>query len=286
MRRSLAVWAQYILPQRLMSIVIYHVTRCTWPALKNPLIKWFHKYYRVNLDEAQEGDPAKYESFNAFFTRGLKNGARPMAGDENTLISPVDGYLTQFGVAKNGALIQAKGISYSVKELLGETTGLAQLTQVSYATLYLSPSQYHRVHLPLSGRVTRTRYIPGKRFSVNEVTASSIQGLYCHNERVITWFETNVGEMALVLVGALNVSSISIRWLGEIISGKPKVWNENKNQVQRYERGEEIGRFNLGSTVIMIMPPETLIWHSGLEQGQKINVAERIGTVVSTPKQA
>ena len=282
---KLAVWIQYLLPQRLLSIVIYHATRCTWPALKNPLIKWFYKHYRINLDEAEENDPTKYESFNAFFTRRLKSTARPMAGDENTVISPVDGYLTQFGVAKNGALIQAKGISYSAEELLGETTGLAQLTQISYATLYLSPSQYHRVHLPLSGTVTRTRYIPGKRFSVNEVTASSIQGLYCHNERVITWFETNAGEMALVLVGALNVSSISIRWLGEIISGKPKIWDENKNQLQRYERGEEIGRFNLGSTVILIMPPEKLIWHSDLEQGQKINVAEKIGTVVSSPTQ-
>lgn len=279
MKRSLMVWAQYILPQRLMSIVVYHATRSTWPTFKNILIKWFHKYYQINLDEAEEQNLSNYESFNAFFTRRLKSSCRPIVGDESAVISPVDGYLTQFGVAKNGTLIQAKGINYRIEELLGETTDFNLSNQFSYATLYLSPSQYHRVHLPISGTVTRTRYIPGKRFSVNEATASSIRGLYCHNERVITWFKTNVGEMALVLVGALNVSSISIHWLGEIISGKPKVWDENKNHGRQYKRGEEIGKFNLGSTVILIMPSDRFTWHSDLEQGQQVKMAEMIGTV-------
>ena len=191
MKHAFLVWVQYLLPQRLISLIIYHTARCTFPPLKNLLIKWFKKRYEIDLGEAEETNHLNYESFNAFFTRRLKTSARPISGDEHTIISPVDGHLTHFGTASTKKLIQAKGIFYSTEELLGEARGLAELNQISYMTLYLSPRQYHRVHLPLSGKLLKTRYIPGKRFSVNKVTASYVKGLYCLNERVISWFKTD-----------------------------------------------------------------------------------------------
>jgi phosphatidylserine decarboxylase len=247
--------------------------------VKNPLIRWFTGYYAVDLSEAENSDAASYESFNAFFTRRLKPNSRPIAGDEQTVISPVDGYLTQFGSVCEGMLIQAKGMDYQMNELLGEPQGeAASLMMGSYATLYLAPNHYHRVHLPLTGTLNRTRYIPGKRFSVNQCTVSTVPQLFCRNERVVCWFDTTVGILAMVLVGALNVSSISTKWLGEITSGKPKVWYGSAPQ-SRYERGEEIGQFNLGSTVILILPPKRLIWRGKLRPEQRINMGEALGEV-------
>ena len=220
MSRSPSVWVQYLLPQRLLALLVYRISRCKWNPVKNLLIRWFAGHYDVKLEEAETAEPGSFESFNAFFTRRLKPEARPIAGDEHTFVSPVDGCLTQFGSAREGDLIQAKGQHYRVEELLGERPGGAtNLVLGSYATLYLAPSQYHRVHLPLAGTLTRTRYIPGKRFSVNTKTASAVPKLFCRNERVVCWFDTETGPLAMVLVGALNVSSISTRWLGEIASG-------------------------------------------------------------------
>ena len=281
MRLAFSVWAQYLLPHRLLATLIYHIARCTWPAVKNPLILWFTAHYAVDLNEAEKSDAESYESFNAFFTRRLKPNSRPIAGDEHTVISPVDGYLTQFGTVCEGKLIQAKGMGYQINELLGELQGEAtSLMMGSYATLYLAPNHYHRVHLPLAGTLNRTRYIPGKRFSVNQHTVSAVPQLFCRNERAVCWFDTTIGTLAMVLVGALNVSSISTKWLGEIASDKPKVWYDSTPQ-RRYERGQEIGQFNLVSTVILILPPERLIWRRELQSGQRINMGEALGELSS-----
>ena len=278
MSPAVSVWAQRLLPQQLLASLVYHISRCTWPALKNPLIRWFVKRYRVDLHDAERHEAEAYESFNAFFTRRLKPGARPIEGDNRSVISPVDGYLTQFGTAREGELIQAKGMDYKVDELLGESGGAAtSLVSCSYATLYLAPSHYHRVHLPLAGTLTRTRYIPGKRFSVNERTAARIPQLFCRNERVICWFDTLIGPLAMVLVGALNVSSISTRWLGEIPCGKRREWQDEVTPRRRYERGDEIGAFNLGSTVILMLPPGLVAWRKGLQHGQRLNMGEALG---------
>lgn len=279
MKLAFSVWAQYLLPHRLLATLIYHIARCPWPAVKNPLIRWFTTHYAVDLSEAEKSDAESYESFNAFFTRRLKPGSRSIAGDEHTVISPVDGYLTQFGSVCEGKLIQAKGMDYQINELLGELRSeAASLMMGSYATLYLAPNHYHRVHLPLTGTLNRTCYIPGKRFSVNKRTVSTVPQLFCRNERVVCWFDTTVGTLAMVLVGALNVSSISTKWLGEIASSKPKVWYGNTPQ-SRYERGEEIGQFNLGSTVILVLPPKRLIWRRDLQPGQRINMGKALGEV-------
>ena len=280
MSPAVSVWAQYLLPQQLLASLVYHISRSTWPALKNPLIRWFMKRYRIDLHDAERHEAEAYESFNAFFTRRLKPDARPIEGDNRSVISPVDGYLTQFGTAQDGELIQAKGMGYRVDELLGEPRGGATSPVLcSYATLYLAPSHYHRVHLPLTGTLTRTRYIPGKRFSVNERTAARIPQLFCRNERVICWFDTLIGPLAMVLVGALNVSSISTPWLGEIPSGKRREWQNDVTPRHQYERGDEIGAFNLGSTVILMLPPGLVAWREGLLSGQRLKMGESLGQI-------
>ncbi len=275
--RHLDVPIQRLLPQRLMGRLVYRLARCTWGGIKRPLIRWFAHRYRVDLAEAERDRQESYASLNDFFTRRLKAGARPVAGDASTLISPVDGCLTQFGTASGGELIQSKGLSYRVNELLGEpAVHLDDLNAASYATLYLAPHQYHRVHLPLQGRLVRTRYIPGKRYGVNARTASAVPKLFCRNERVVCWFETHAGPMTVVLVGALNVSSISTRWLGEIKSGRQREWEESREQRQTIARGEEIGRFNLGSTVILLLPREHLRWSPELAPGHPVKMGEAL----------
>ena len=284
MRLPFRVWAQYLLPQRLLAALVYRAARCTWPALKRPLIRWFAGRYAIDLSEAEHSNVEAYESFNAFFARALKAGVRPIEGDEDTVISPVDGQLMQFGTARRGALIQAKGLSYPMDELVGESgSRAARLQRGDYVTLYLAPSHYHRVHLPLAGTLTRTRYIPGSRFSVDPTTASVVPRLLCRNERVVCWFDTAAGPLALVLVGALNVSSISTRWLGEIASGALRVWDEDGSTQRRFARGDEIGAFNLGSTVILILPPGRLMWREGLHPGRRLNMGEALGALGPQP---
>ena len=275
-----AVWVQALLPQRLLGLAVYHLSRCTWDGVKTPLIRWFAGQYSVDLAEAERDRLDSYESFNDFFTRRLKAGARPVAGDAATLISPVDGRLTRFGTASGGEMIQAKGLTYRVHELLGEPPEhIDGLTNGSYATLYLAPHQYHRVHLPLDGTLVRTRYIPGKRYSVNDRPAAAMPRLFCRNERVVCWFETRAGPMAVVLVGALNVSSITSGWLGEIRSGREREWRDAGTPRQTFARGEEIGRFNLGSTVILLLPGERLTWHPALAPGHPMRMGEALARV-------
>ena len=282
MTRPISVWAQYLLPQRLLGELIYRIARCTWPVIKNRLIHWFRSRYSVNLAEAEHEDIAEYSSFNDFFTRALKPNARMLEGSAHTMVSPVDGRLTQFGLAHNGELIQAKGITYSVAELLGERREDAvELVLGSFATLYLAPHNYHRVHMPLAGTLKRTRYVPGRRFSVNEATVLGIPGLFCRNERVICWFDTVTGPMAVVLVGALNVASITTRWLGEIPSGNPRVWHDSGMPQRRYGRGDEVARFNLGSTVIVLLPPGRIQWLETLGPNQPVVMGQALGEIRS-----
>ena len=279
-----SVLIQQLLPQRLMGRLVYRLARCRWRWISRPLIAWFARRHDVDLQDAEHGRLENYASLNVFFTRRLKPEARPIDGDERTLISPVDGFLTQFGSASGGELIQAKGLRYRLEALLGEPAErVAALMSGAYATLYLAPHQYHRVHLPLAGALQRTRYIPGKRFSVNSHTAAVLPGLFCRNERVVCWFETTAGPMAVVLVGALNVSSISTAWLGEIASGRARVWEEAEasghGSSRSFRRGEEIGRFNLGSTVVLILPHGKVAWRPGLAAGQAIRMGQALASL-------
>ncbi|MGE4659112.1 MAG: archaetidylserine decarboxylase [Gammaproteobacteria bacterium] len=273
---------QRLLPQRLLSALIYRIARSANPVVKNALINWFVNHYPVDLKEAAECDLSRYPTFNAFFTRRLRPKARALAGNEKTLICPVDGRITAFGTIKYGQLIQAKAIEYPLDALLGENTAEVQPFVGGYfATFYLAPHNYHRIHMPVAGRLTRTRYIPGRRLSLNPESTKSIQKLFCRNERVVCWFDTAIGPLALVLVGALNVSSISTQWLGEIKSGNTSLWENSNLREHFYKRGDEIAQFNLGSTVIAVCPPCNLLWHKQLNPNIEVRMGGPLASIVN-----
>lgn len=273
---------QRLLPQRLLCRFIYVLSRSRSSLIKTPLIAWFQRHYRIDMNEAAIPRLRDYASFNDFFTRALKPNARPVAADDDAVVSPSDGTLTEFGVLSDGRMIQAKGIDYAVTALLGEgSKAAAPFDDGHYATIYLAPHNYHRVHAPAAGSLVRTRYIPGERYSVNRSTASAIAGLFCRNERVVCWFDCAFGPVAVVLVGALNVSSISTVSLGEIISGAAREWREP--QPVPYAKGAEIGRFNLGSTVILLFPKGTVRWSGALQTGDAVLMGATLGARAAAP---
>jgi phosphatidylserine decarboxylase len=271
---------QYLLPKDLLSAATYRIARSERAWLARPLIRWFARTYRVDLADAEHTELERYPTFNAFFTRALRPGARPLAADDDAVVCPCDGALTEFGAVDGGTLLQAKGRSYSLEQLLGEHGDAAEaLRGGSYCTIYLAPRDYHRVHAPLAAALTRTRYVPGRRYSVNRATAAAIDRIFCRNERAVCWFDTSVGPMVVVLVGALNVSSISTFARGEIASGTPRHWEERTPL--RVERGAEIGRFNLGSTVIVLFARGAVSWDARLTAGMTVAMGESLGRVVA-----
>ena len=272
---------QHLLPKDLISAAMYRVARSERRWIARPLIRWFAGTYGVDLAQAEHADLDHYRTFNAFFTRSLRAGARVIEGGADTVVSPADGTLSEFGALNSDTLLQAKGRSYSLAALLGESgKRVDALLGGSYCTVYLSPRDYHRVHAPLDAALTRTRYIPGRRFSVSPATAASIDRIFCRNERAVCWFETNVGPMVVVLVGALNVSSISTFSRGEIASGAPQLWDEPAPL--RVARGAEIGRFNLGSTVVVLFARGAIRWDSRLATGMSLAMGSALGTVAVT----
>jgi phosphatidylserine decarboxylase len=268
---------QHLLPKDLISAVMYRAARSERRWIARPLIRGFARLYGVDLAEAEHADFDRYPTFNRFFTRALRPGARAIEGAADTVVSPADGTLSEFGALDADTLLQAKGRRYSLAALLGETgEHVDALLGGSYCTVYLSPRDYHRVHAPLDAALTRTRYIPGRRFSVSLATAASIDGIFCRNERAVCWFETAVGPMVVVLVGALNVSSISTFARGEIPSGAPRLWEESAPL--RVARGAEIGRFNLGSTVVVLFARGAVRWDSRLTVGASVAMGEALGS--------
>jgi phosphatidylserine decarboxylase len=278
MRSSAWVWlSQHLIPKNLSSAVVYRATRSQRPWLKRPLTRWFAKAYGVDLTEAANADLESYATFNDFFTRELKVGARPIAGGAATIVAPSDGVLTEHGAIDGGHLYQAKGRAYTLGALLGETgTAVEALEGGRYFTIYLAPHNYHRVHAPLDALLTRTRYIPGARFSVSRATVAVIPRLFCRNERVACWFESDFGTMVVVLVGALNVSSISTFAHGEIASGAPREWLEQPPRA--VARGAEIGRFNMGSTVVVLLGSAKLRFADGLADGFALRMGQALGS--------
>ncbi len=280
MTASLRVGLQALLPQRLLGALVYRIARTGNRVVKNALIRWFSGRYAIDMSEAELASPADYPTFNAFFTRALKSGARPVDAGERSIVSPADGRLTEYGTIDDGTLLQAKGIRYRIEALLGEQRSeLDAFIGGSYATVYLAPRDYHRVHAPAAGGLTQTRYIPGRRFAVNEATASVVDRLFCRNERVVCHFEGEFGRMAVVLVGALNVASISTARHGELPSGRARQWDEPVSVA--YRKGEEIGRFNLGSTVIVVFERDAAVWNEALESGQTLRMGMPIGTLTA-----
>jgi phosphatidylserine decarboxylase len=271
------VWlTQHLIPKNLSSAVVYRATRSRRPWLRRPLTRWFAKTYGVDLTEAANADLESYATFNEFFTRELKAGARPIASGTDTVVSPADGVLTEHGAVDGGHVYQAKGSSYTLAELLAEKGAAVEALEGGrYFTIYLAPHNYHRVHAPLDARLVRTRYIPGARFSVSRATAAAIPRLFCRNERVVCWFETAHGTMVVVLVGALNVSSISTFAHGEIASGSTRHWNEQPPLPAL--RGAEIGRFNMGSTVVVLFASPALRFAAGVGDGLAVRMGQALG---------
>jgi phosphatidylserine decarboxylase len=275
MTSSTWVWlTQHLLPKNAISAVVYRATRSRRPWLKGPLVHWFARAYEVDLTEAANPNLDSYTTFNEFFTRELKVGARAIETGPDSLVAPSDGVLTEHGSIDGDRLFQAKGQAYSLAELVGETGAeVAELHGGTYFTIYLAPHNYHRVHAPLAGRLTRTRYVPGTRFSVSRATAATIPRLFCRNERVICWFESEHGPMVVVFVGALNVSSISTFTRGEIVSGAPRYWQDERN----VDAGDEIGRFNMGSTVVVLLGAPAFAFAASIENGAAVRMGQAIG---------
>jgi len=247
---------QYILPHHLISRIVLFATRLKIAWFKNMLMRWVIKRYNVNMGEAQVADINKFACFNEFFTRSIKTSARPIAEGDDVLCCPVDGAVSQVGDITDNTIFQAKGHDYTAAALLGGYDDIAdQFKSGKFATLYLSPRDYHRIHMPVDGTLQHMVYVPGRLFSVNPQTVRCIPGLFARNERVVAVFDTAFGPMAMVLVGAINVSCIETVWQGVITPPHRQPvhrWVYKDHQEIKLAKGEEMGRFNMGSTVICL----------------------------------
>lgn len=274
---------QALLPKQLLSRAMYALTRQRNPWLRTQTINSFLRNYRVDMNEATQNNPLAYESFNAFFTRALKPGVRPIEADPLAMVSPVDGTVSQCGPIDGDLLIQAKGHHYSLLALLGGDAQLAQHYRGGqFACIYLAPYNYHRMHMPLTAQLQDTIYVPGELFSVNAATARAVPGLFARNERVVCDFAAVSGRFAMVFVGALFVGSIATVWAGEI-NPPPRRRSAALRIAQgigtRLNKGDEAGRFNMGSTVVLIAGPDTVQWDANLQPGATLRLGQRIGTL-------
>ncbi len=272
------VFLQYILPHRALSRVVYWATRWTFAPWKNWLIDTIVRNYRVDMTEAAQPDPRAYEHFNAFFTRVLKPGARQPDADPDALLCPADGRISQAGAIVDGRIFQAKGQSYTAAELLGDEAAAAPYRNGRFVTVYLSPRDYHRVHMPLAGTLRETVHIPGRIFSVAPFAVEAIPRLFARNERLVCHFEGAHGPFAVVMVGAILVSSVSTVWDGLVIP--PYASHIRRKSFAgrdiRLERFAEMGRFNMGSTVIVLLPPGSAELDP-LAPRQAVKVGQRLG---------
>jgi phosphatidylserine decarboxylase len=272
-----------LLPHHAISRLTHRLARWESPRVQ-PLLRWFAHHYRLDMSEAVEPDPAAYPSFNALFTRQLRPDARPLEGDESSIVSPADAYVSAFGRIETGQIFQAKGHFYTVTELLGGFGDLARpFTGGSFLTVYLSPRDYHRLHMPISGRLTTMLHIPGRLFSVAPRIVAQTPRLYARNERVVAIFETAVGPVAMALIGAINVGSIETVWAGEVTppSGRVISRTDYSDQEIQLERGAEMGRFNLGSSVVLLLPEYPLRFDPALAPESVLRFRQEVARVVT-----
>ncbi|MEN8214120.1 MAG: archaetidylserine decarboxylase [Pseudomonadota bacterium] len=274
-----------LLPHHLLSAAMYAVARSEWKPLKSGIIHGVIKYFDVDLSDAVIKDADLYPSYNAFFTRALERDARPVDAGPDAIVSPVDGEVSQAAVIEQGRMIQAKGRDYSLLELLGGDEKLAaQFAEGSFTTIYLAPRDYHRIHMPLDGHLRKMAHVPGRLFSVNQQTTELVPDLFARNERVITLFDTAAGPMAMILVGAIFVGSIETRWSGIVTPRGRRIssWEyapQSNEQLVLY-KGGEMGRFNVGSTVILLFAKERASWDTQLTHGADLRMGQRIGRIV------
>lgn len=282
MKDRLFILSQYLLPHHLLSRLIGCAAECRAVWFKSRLINWFAQQYQVNMSEAQVEDLNAYAHFNDFFTRALKDGARPLDSTPGAVLCPADGAVSQLGKIEQGRVFQAKGHSFSVIELLGGDSQRANpFMGGDFATIYLSPKDYHRVHMPLTGTLREMVYVPGRLFSVNQTTAENVPELFARNERVVCLFDTERGPMAVVLVGAMIVASIETVWAGLVTPPKRELKTFKYDEAARapitLEKGAELGRFKLGSTAIVLFGPEQVQWAEQLAANSAVQMGERLG---------
>jgi phosphatidylserine decarboxylase len=274
------VLPQYALPHHALSAVMSKLTHCTNKAWKDAFIKTIIRLYGVNMAEAKFQNLDHYASFNEFFTRELQDGARPIASETGSIACPADGAVSQAGIIEDGRIFQAKGHSYSALELLGGDADRARpFANGHFATIYLSPKDYHRLHMPLTGTLKEMVHIPGRLFSVNNTTVGAVPNLFARNERVACIFDTEAGPMALVLVGAIFVSSVETVWHGVVTPpsiSEPCSWQYPKHP-HVLQKGAEMGRFNMGSTIIVLFGKDAIDWQDNFSAGQPVKLGQAIG---------
>lgn len=281
------VLPQYLYPHHLLSKLAFYITRARYAPIRIALTRWFVHHYRVDLQEAVHTDIAAYPDFNSFFTRSLRPGARLLRADPAAIVSPADGVVSQIGRLENDRLVQAKGRMYRLADLLGGHQAWCETFMGgSFITVYLSPRDYHRVHMPVGGKVIEMLHIPGRLFCVNPATARVVSSLFPRNERVITYFEGVTGPFALILVGALLVGSIETVWAGTVTSSgwKQPEFQRGSTRPERpvfLARGAEAARFNMGSTVIVLFPAGSAEWDPDLQAGARLAMGQRIGEMLA-----
>jgi phosphatidylserine decarboxylase len=277
--KTIALLFQYILPHRMLSRLMYRLMRIQFKPIKNFTLNRMIKAFNINLEEAQSKNYDDYRDFNAFFTRALKPEARPIDASKDSLVSPVDGVISQMGDIEHELILQAKGHHYTIKDLLA-TEITEDFINGHFMTIYLSPKDYHRLHAPLDCDLKSMRHVPGRLFSVADWTTQKIPRLFARNERLINHLHTPIGHVAYVYVGAILVSSIETVANGVITPPYANQVNDVLVQGKsHYQKGEEMGRFNMGSTVIMLFPKDSVAFNRELQAGSELKLGQRIGTL-------
>jgi len=286
LRARLFIILQHVLPRYALTAAVHWLARIRTTWFKNAMIRGFIRCYRVDVGEVAGKVPDDFSCFNDFFTRELKQGARPIGGARHSIIAPVDGTVSAAGRIEHNRLLQAKGRDYTLEELLvGDIENAGLYRDGTFITIYLAPHNYHRVHAPWSGTLAAARYVPGDLYSVNAATVQRLPKLFACNERLVCHFTTDAGPMILVLVGALNVGSITTPWTGEIRPrrrGVVEAFDIQRSAQDRYvATGDLVGWFNMGSTIVMLMPPGVCTLCDGLDDGTEVVMGEAVATLGS-----
>ena len=277
LKKQIFIQAQRVVPQHQLSRVVGKLAASENPIVKNTVIQAFKAQYGIDMSIAEQSNALKYKSFNEFFTRSLKDGVRAIDSSPNSIVSPADGAISQLGKIEDGDIFQAKGQSFSVEKLIADPQLAEPFKNGQFATVYLSPKDYHRVHMPFAGTLTETLYVPGELFSVNQTTAENIPGLFARNERIVCLFDTELGRMAVVLVGAMIVAGIETVATGKV---KPTGRLELNQHNLLLEKGAELGRFYLGSTAVILFEQDKMQWDAMFKANSVVVMGEALGHTV------
>ena len=277
LKKQIFIQAQRVVPQHQLSRVVGKLAASEHPVLKNAVITAFKAQYGIDMSLAEQSNALKYKSFNEFFTRSLKQGVREIDSNPNSIVSPADGAISQLGKIEDGAIFQAKGQQFTVENLIADPQLAEPFKNGQFATVYLSPRDYHRVHMPFAGTLTETLYVPGELFSVNQTTAENIPGLFARNERMVCLFDTELGRMAVVLVGAMIVAGIETVATGKV---KPSGRLELNQHQLFLEKGAELGRFYLGSTAIVLLEENKMQWEAEFKANSVVEMGKKLGVLL------